>query len=52
MLKLINIEKNYYMGSTTVQALKKVNLEFRKSEFVILGPRLCKHDSVKPHRGT
>ncbi|HPD12275.1 MAG TPA: ATP-binding cassette domain-containing protein [Bacilli bacterium] len=42
MLKLINIEKNYYMGSTTVQALKKVNLEFRKSEFVaILGPSGC-----------
>ena len=30
------------MGSTTVQALKKVNLEFRKSEFVaILGPSGC-----------
>lgn len=42
MVKLINIEKNYYMGSTTVQALKKVNLEFRKSEFVaILGPSGC-----------
>lgn len=42
MLKLINIEKNYYMSSTTVQALKKVNLEFRKSEFVaILGPSGC-----------
>ncbi|HON63786.1 MAG TPA: ATP-binding cassette domain-containing protein [Bacilli bacterium] len=42
MLKLINIGKNYYMGSTTVQALKKVNLEFRKSEFVaILGPSGC-----------
>ena len=42
MLRLNNIDKDYYMGSTTVHALKKVNIEFRKSEFVaILGPSGC-----------
>jgi len=39
MLKLTNISKSYTTGTFTQQALKDVNLEFRKSEFVaILGP--------------
>lgn len=42
MLKLINIIKNYYLGETVVEALKGINLEFRRSEFVsILGPSGC-----------
>lgn len=39
MLELKNIYKNYKMPSYNVEALKDVNLVFRKSEFVsILGP--------------
>ena len=42
MLKLIDIRKNYIAGSTTVEALKGVSLNFRKNEFVsILGPSGC-----------
>ncbi|XFA99626.1 ATP-binding cassette domain-containing protein [Candidatus Izemoplasma sp. B36] len=42
MLELKNLTKNYYVGDTTVEALKKVNLKFRKNEFVsILGPSGC-----------
>lgn len=39
MLKLKNIKKTYKTGSFSQHALKGVNLEFRKNEFVaILGP--------------
>ena len=42
MLKISNITKTYEMGSQKVKALKGINLEFRKSEFVsILGPSGC-----------
>lgn len=42
MLKLKNIIKNYKVGDTTVKALKDINIEFRKNEFVsILGPSGC-----------
>jgi len=42
MLKLTDIKKDYVTGDTTVNALKGVNIEFRKSEFVsILGPSGC-----------
>ncbi|MBQ0017258.1 MAG: ABC transporter ATP-binding protein/permease [Clostridiales bacterium] len=42
MLSLKNIVKNYIAGETEVQALKGLNLNFRKSEFVsILGPSGC-----------
>ena len=42
MLTLKNIVKNYGVGETTVQALKGVSFDFRKSEFVsILGPSGC-----------
>ena len=42
MLELINIHKNYSAGSNEVRALRGVNLQFRKSEFVsILGPSGC-----------
>ncbi len=42
MLVLKNIVKNYTIGDTTVEALKGIDLEFRKSEFVsILGPSGC-----------
>ena len=34
MLKLQNITKQYVTGSTYVDALKGVSIEFRKSEFV------------------
>ncbi len=38
MLKLNNITKDYTAGDSTVHALKGINIEFRKSEFVsILG---------------
>ena len=42
MLKLENIHKTYKTGNTSVEALKGVSLEFRKSEFVsILGQSGC-----------
>ena len=42
MLKLKNIVKEYVAGDTKVVALKGVNIEFRKSEFVsILGHSGC-----------
>lgn len=42
MLELKNIHKEYPAGDNTVHALKGVNLEFRKNEFVsILGPSGC-----------
>ena len=42
MLQLINVKKDYLAGENTVHALKGVDLEFRKSEFVsILGPSGC-----------
>ncbi|MCL2003373.1 MAG: ABC transporter ATP-binding protein/permease [Oscillospiraceae bacterium] len=42
MLKLKNITKVYEMGDMTVEALKDVSLDFRKSEFVaVLGPSGC-----------
>ncbi len=42
MLKLCNIRKEYRTGDTTVEALKGVNIEFRKNEFVsILGHSGC-----------
>lgn len=42
MLKLKNITKNYEMADTKVEALKGIDISFRKSEFVsILGPSGC-----------
>ena len=42
MLQLKNIKKNYVTSSETVEALKDVNISFRKTEFVsILGPSGC-----------
>lgn len=42
MLELKNIKKNYVAGDTVVNALKGINLSFRKNEFVsILGPSGC-----------
>ena len=42
MLQLINIKKDYPAGNGKVEALKGINLKFRKSEFVsILGPSGC-----------
>lgn len=42
MLKLKNIVKEYLAGDTKVKALKGVDIEFRKNEFVaILGPSGC-----------
>lgn len=42
MLELKNIKKDYPAGGETVEALKGINLQFRKSEFVsILGPSGC-----------
>ena len=42
LLKLNNIKKNYETGTESVKALKGINIEFRKSEFVsILGPSGC-----------
>ncbi len=42
MLQLKNIKKDYPAGSGTVHALKGIDLEFRKSEFVsVLGPSGC-----------
>ncbi len=42
MLKLKNIVKTYTAGDTTVNALRGISLDFRKSEFVaVLGPSGC-----------
>ena len=42
MLKLKNIKKTYVSGDEKVEALKGINMEFRKSEFVsILGQSGC-----------
>lgn len=42
MLVLKNIAKDYLAGDSKVSALKDVNIEFRKNEFVsILGPSGC-----------
>ena len=42
MLTLKNIVKDYVTGDTVVSALKGINIEFRKNEFVsILGPSGC-----------
>ncbi len=42
MLRLKDIKKDYIVGDSTVHALKGINLDFRKSEFVsILGPSGC-----------
>ena len=42
MLRLENIKKDYYVADTVVQALKGIDLSFRKNEFVsILGPSGC-----------
>ena len=42
MLRLDNITKEYITGSSKVEALKGIDIEFRKSEFVsILGPSGC-----------
>lgn len=42
MLQLKKINKDYIVGGSKIHALKDINLEFRKSEFVsILGPSGC-----------
>jgi len=42
MLQLKNVVKTYVMGDTRVDALRGVDLDFRKNEFVsILGPSGC-----------
>ncbi len=42
MLELINIKKDYPAGNDKVNALRGINLKFRKSEFVsVLGPSGC-----------
>ena len=42
MLELCGIKKSYIVGDSTVEALKGVDIEFRKNEFVsILGPSGC-----------
>ena len=42
MLKLQNITKDYITGNSTVNALKGIDIEFRKNEFVsILGQSGC-----------
>lgn len=42
MLRLENITKEYLSGDSKVEALRGINIEFRKSEFVsILGPSGC-----------
>ncbi|MBR0189940.1 MAG: ATP-binding cassette domain-containing protein, partial [Clostridia bacterium] len=41
-LKLVDIVKTYGDGENAVQALKGVNITFRKNEFVsVLGPSGC-----------
>lgn len=52
MLKLEKITKDYVSGDSTVKALKGIDIEFRKREFVsILGQsRLWKNNSIKYHR--
>lgn len=41
-LKLVKMNKTYKAGTTTVEALKNISLEFNDSEFVsILGPSGC-----------
>ena len=47
MLKLKNITKDYVVGSNTTHALKGIDIEFRKSEFVsILGQSRCKKTTL------
>ncbi|HBE13707.1 MAG TPA: macrolide ABC transporter permease/ATP-binding protein MacB, partial [Clostridiales bacterium] len=42
MLKLRHVTKDYLTGDTKVCALKDVNIDFRKNEFVaVLGPSGC-----------
>ena len=42
MLKLTGVVKSYYVGDVTIEALRGIDIEFRKSEFVsILGPSGC-----------
>ena len=42
MLKLTDVTKTYLSGPNEVQALKGINVEFRKNEFVaILGHSGC-----------
>lgn len=42
MLKLIDVKKDYKVADSKVHALKGIDLEFRKNEFVcILGPSGC-----------
>ncbi len=42
MLELKNIQKEYPAGGETVEALKGISLQFRRSEFVsVLGPSGC-----------
>ena len=42
MLELKNIKKDYPAGDGVVAALKKIDLQFRESEFVsVLGPSGC-----------
>ncbi|HHW79362.1 MAG TPA: ABC transporter ATP-binding protein/permease [Acholeplasmataceae bacterium] len=42
MLRLVNIKKDYKIADGKVEALKGINLTFRKNEFVsILGPSGC-----------
>ncbi len=42
MLKLQKITKDYLSGNTAVKALKGIDIEFRKNEFVsILGQSGC-----------
>lgn len=42
MLELKNLKKDYYVGNQTINALKGIDLKFRKNEFVsILGPSGC-----------
>ena len=47
MLQLKNITKDYLSGDQTVHALKGIDIEFRKSDFVsILGPSGCGKSSL------